>query len=356
MIAVAMVDSNWAIGSNGDQPIRLKNDLERFKHLTEGKTVIYGSNTLGTFPNKKPLPNRKNILLSRRAKLEFDSGIDAVYPSIDALIQHVDTSSDDVIVIGGSSVYHQLISFCKKAIITKVDIAFKDANTYFPRIDKSCVWKFHNDCDYKSQLDCDIITGNAYMTSVLQFTFDENKYNELSDERVIMNWADINIDLLRSDNEELFITNLGELCIKLGFKDGFTGTKSVGSYTDPASRLGPVYRSIKHADVLWEYACAHVKSMYSLDLQRLGVLMLLYMTPYEEPYRDIITRAIATYTEDLDHISDHTAKESQIPLLKRYFNIFQTLGTYRTDPDQYSTETERELHKELLDIYMDIME
>ena len=64
MNAIVMMDYDYCIGINGDQVLHIRDDLQRFKELTTGKYVVYGRKTLETFPNKKPLPNRKNIIIS----------------------------------------------------------------------------------------------------------------------------------------------------------------------------------------------------------------------------------------------------------------------------------------------------
>ena len=63
MNAIVMMDYDHTIGINGDQIIHIPDDLKRFKDLTTNKTIVYGRKTLETFPDKKPLPNRNNIII-----------------------------------------------------------------------------------------------------------------------------------------------------------------------------------------------------------------------------------------------------------------------------------------------------
>ena len=60
MIAIAAVDRNWAIGNQGNLLVHIPEDMKNFRRLTTGKIVIYGRKTLETFPQGKPLPNRKS--------------------------------------------------------------------------------------------------------------------------------------------------------------------------------------------------------------------------------------------------------------------------------------------------------
>ena len=65
MNLIAAVDQNWAIGKDGDQLCYIPADLKRFKALTTGHAVILGRRTLATFPGGRPLPGRRNLVLSR---------------------------------------------------------------------------------------------------------------------------------------------------------------------------------------------------------------------------------------------------------------------------------------------------
>ena len=65
MKAIVAVDRNWGIGRDGDQLVYLSEDLRRFKALTLDHAVILGRRTLATFPGGRPLPRRRNLVLSR---------------------------------------------------------------------------------------------------------------------------------------------------------------------------------------------------------------------------------------------------------------------------------------------------
>lgn len=138
MKLVVAVDNNWGIGKNGDLLARVKNDLRYFRDLTKGKTVVLGSTTLATFPNGQPLKNRTNIVLSRREDYHPEGAVMA--RSLHQLGEILkDYDKDDVIVIGGASVYDQLLRYCDTAYITKFKKTFK-ADTFFPNLDESEDW------------------------------------------------------------------------------------------------------------------------------------------------------------------------------------------------------------------------
>lgn len=135
MNLIVAVDENWAIGKDGDQLIYLKEDLKRFRTLTSGHTVILGRKTLATFPGGRPLKNRRNLILSRNPQFQTEGA--EVFSSVEELVKRAD---GDAFVIGGASVYEQLLPYCDTAYITKIHAGFP-ADTYFPDLDKSEEWK-----------------------------------------------------------------------------------------------------------------------------------------------------------------------------------------------------------------------
>ena len=139
MKLVVAVDKEWGIGYNGGLLAAVKADLAHFKELTVGKTVILGSTTLKTFPGGKPLKNRKNIVLSRRA--DFCPEGATVLSSIEALLSYVkDHPQEEFVVIGGASVYKQLLPYCNTAYVTLFEENFRK-DTYFPNLDTDPHWQ-----------------------------------------------------------------------------------------------------------------------------------------------------------------------------------------------------------------------
>ncbi|MBQ8827836.1 MAG: dihydrofolate reductase [Clostridia bacterium] len=139
MFLVVAVDKEWGIGYKGELLARVKADLSNFAKLTTGKTVVLGANTLATFPGGRVLKNRTNIVLSRRSEYAPDGAI--MVRSIDELFEELKKyNSDDVAVIGGASVYKQLLPYCDTAYVTHFYESFeKDA--YFLDLDSDEDWK-----------------------------------------------------------------------------------------------------------------------------------------------------------------------------------------------------------------------
>jgi dihydrofolate reductase len=139
MKLIAAVDNNWAIGNKGALLVRIRTDQMNFRALTTGKVVILGRKTLETFPQKQPLANRTNIILSKNPDYKVKDAI--VVHSMDELMDELKKyDTDDVFVIGGESIYKALESMCDTAIITKVEHSY-EADAYFPNLDENPEWE-----------------------------------------------------------------------------------------------------------------------------------------------------------------------------------------------------------------------
>lgn len=139
MKVIVCSDKNWGIGFGGDLLINIPQDMKRFKKLTTGNIVVMGRETFMSLPGKKPLKNRTNIVLSRNKKFIGEGLI--VYHSIDELLYNLEKyPSGSIFVIGGESVYKQLLPYCNIAYVTKVDSIFK-ADRYFVNLDNHKSWK-----------------------------------------------------------------------------------------------------------------------------------------------------------------------------------------------------------------------
>ena len=103
MNAIVVVDQKWAIGREGGLLFSLPTDMKRFRALTLNGTVILGRKTLDTFPGGRPLPKRRNIVISHQTDLEIE-GAELVGSLEEALKAAGDLEDDHLWVIGGGSV------------------------------------------------------------------------------------------------------------------------------------------------------------------------------------------------------------------------------------------------------------
>ena len=151
MNLIVAVDTTWAIGKDNECLVKIPADQKFFREITTGKVVVMGRKTLLGFPNGLPLKNRTNIILTHDENFHAPDAI--IVHSLDELMQelkHYD--SEDIYVIGGESVYRQLIDACDVAHVTKIDYAF-DADTYFPNLDEMPEWEITADSEEQTYFD-----------------------------------------------------------------------------------------------------------------------------------------------------------------------------------------------------------
>ena len=127
---IAVVAQNLAIGKNNQLLCHLPADLQYFKKITSGGTVVMGLNTLLSLPNGA-LPNRKNIVIS--AEPAICEGCTVVH-SIDEAMELCKNESE-IFIIGGASIYRQFMEMADSLYITWINHSFEDADTFFPAID-----------------------------------------------------------------------------------------------------------------------------------------------------------------------------------------------------------------------------
>ena len=151
MNLIAAVDKNWAIGYQNKLLTSIPEDMKFFRQTTTGKVVVMGRKTLESFPGKKPLKNRTNIVLTRNPSYQAEGAI--VVHNEDELREELKKyDSEDIFVIGGESIYRQFLDECDKAYITKIEYAYT-ADAYFPNLDEMPEWKITQDSEEQTYFD-----------------------------------------------------------------------------------------------------------------------------------------------------------------------------------------------------------
>lgn len=135
MELIVAVYDDWGIGCDGTQPIALSADRKFFRETTRGAMVIAGRRTIADFPGGKPLPGRANVALTRTEREMPGFAVCHSAEEAVALAQ----GKERVMVIGGGSVYRQMIPYCDTAYITKVHIT-PASDTFFPNLDEDDAW------------------------------------------------------------------------------------------------------------------------------------------------------------------------------------------------------------------------
>ncbi len=132
---IVAVSEDWGIGKNNELLWHISDDLKRFKSLTTGNAVVMGKKTWESLP-KKPLPGRKNIVLTDNSLETFENAVTA-YSIKDALgkCDH----GEEIFIIGGGSIYRQFMPIADRLYITHVHKK-APADVYFPEIDLK-IWK-----------------------------------------------------------------------------------------------------------------------------------------------------------------------------------------------------------------------
>ena len=128
---IAAVGKNLELGRKNDLIWRFKEDMKFFKEQTMGKPMVMGYNTFLSLPGL--LPGRKHIVLSFK-KIDLGSDVEVV-TSMDELLDSI-IEYPEVMIIGGASIYKQMLEYSNKLILTEVDAEAKDADVYFPKFNK----------------------------------------------------------------------------------------------------------------------------------------------------------------------------------------------------------------------------
>ena len=124
---IVAVAENGAIGKDNNLLWHISGDLKRFKAITTGHSIIMGRKTYLSFP-KRPLPDRKNIILT-----SGDCIFEGAYTAKNIEQAFALCDSDEVFIIGGESVYRQFLPYTTKIYLTRVHRSY-EADTFFPTL------------------------------------------------------------------------------------------------------------------------------------------------------------------------------------------------------------------------------
>ena len=136
LIEILNCDKRYGIGKKNGLLFRQPKDMAFFRTTTSGHCVALGENTLLSFPHSKPLPNRKHIVLSQDESHNYE-GVTNVH-SLPDFLQAIKEAlvEGDVYVIGGASIYRQMLPYCDMVLLTKID-ADGGAEVFFENLDAS---------------------------------------------------------------------------------------------------------------------------------------------------------------------------------------------------------------------------
>lgn len=156
MIMIVAADEKWGIGINGDLLTPLPEDMKFFREKTKDSAIIMGRKTLLSFPNGKPLKNRVNIVITTDKNFSEEGCI--ICHSVEEAAEISKNYTDkEVFVVGGGTVYRQMLKYCDTAYITKILKTFDEADTFIDNLDTMEEWvvaeeselKEHNGINFK---------------------------------------------------------------------------------------------------------------------------------------------------------------------------------------------------------------
>ena len=157
---IVAVSDDLGIGKDNELLWRIPEDLRRFRRLTTGNVIIMGKKTWESLP-RKPLPDRKNIVLTDIPEEEIEGSVTA--HSIEEALSMCDREKE-IFIIGGGSIYRQFMNIADRLYITHVH-QNSDADVYFPVIDQK-IWKV---------IDKEDFTGNDGNSPPYTYTVYERK-------------------------------------------------------------------------------------------------------------------------------------------------------------------------------------
>ena len=129
---IAAIGKNRELGYNNDLIWKIPEDLKFFKNNTMGKYIVMGMNTFNSLP--KLLPGRKHIVLTSK-NVDLGKGVIIIH-GIDELVQYIDSLKTEVMIIGGASIYRQMIDYADRMLLTEIeDVSMADV--YFPEFSMS---------------------------------------------------------------------------------------------------------------------------------------------------------------------------------------------------------------------------
>lgn len=133
---IAAIGKNRELGKDNQLIWHFPQDLKFFKEQTKGHTIVMGRKTFESLPGM--LPKRHHIVISKSGA-KFPEEVE-VFSSIDAFVDAYQTKEEEIFVIGGATIYKQMLNLCHRLILTEINQSY-DADVFFPEFDKTLYHK-----------------------------------------------------------------------------------------------------------------------------------------------------------------------------------------------------------------------
>jgi len=142
--AITAVDLNNAIGCENKLLANIKEDMRFFRETTKDSIVIMGRKTWDSLP-KKPLPNRINIVITHHPEtIEKGTKCMTLEEVKSWLDKYSARTNNNVFIIGGETIYHELLPYCEKIYLTQIYKTFDNADAYFPKFKETEKWEIES--------------------------------------------------------------------------------------------------------------------------------------------------------------------------------------------------------------------
>ncbi len=138
MKMIVAADRKGGIGKDGGLLVSIPSDMKYFRQQTTGKIIVMGRATLESFPGGKPLPKRRNIVLSTTLQSRNDIEICRSVAEVLELLK--DEDPDNIMIIGGGSIYREFMPYCSEALVTEIQAEF-EADTFISLPSESDQWE-----------------------------------------------------------------------------------------------------------------------------------------------------------------------------------------------------------------------
>ena len=151
---IVAIGKNREIGKGNKLLWHIPEDLKNLKEITTGKTVIMGRKTFESIG--RPLPNRKNIVLSKNGDKEsFEQKWIKLYQNLENLIAYYKNSEEEIFIIGGEQIYREFMQkgLVRRLYISYIEFSDSEADAYFPEIDYNS-WKIIKEKNYDNWKFC----------------------------------------------------------------------------------------------------------------------------------------------------------------------------------------------------------
>ena len=151
---IVAIGKNREIGKGNKLLWHIPEDLKNFKEITTGKTVIMGRKNFESIG--RPLPNRKNIVLSKNGDKEsFEQKGIKLYQNLENLIADYKNSGEEIFIIGGEQMYREFMQkgLVRRLYISYIEFSDSEADAYFPEIDYNN-WRIIKEKNYDNWKFC----------------------------------------------------------------------------------------------------------------------------------------------------------------------------------------------------------